>query len=399
MLIDSLIKNEVDVDIILPSTIRHFDKVKKKILKYGNYRIIDNFRKDIKKICENSNYDLIFPSFTDTGLSTEIITKLNKKYMFSGLEWETYKRISNKLSYYNIWKNLSLPMPKIYDIISPYLTYENTSKEIKYPCLVKPSVGSGGFGIQVVDDENTLKDFFEDTDQSTSDFQEKNGNNFKKLQYLCNGGDYLIQEYVDGTVVSYAGHVYNEKITIDFIFDIGSCAYPYTAETELSYPSKFDESFLRERTLPFLEKFFKEINLDNSAFMIDIIVDKEDKIYFIDFSPRISVNPLLLMLYSGESDYGYKLTNKLLNGIDFKMDIKKAVLFRSLPFEQKDIEKIIVKKEYLAEHISLPEGKIQLLRNDLDVYNNGYAIFVGNDRYDTEEKYREFTDNLQIIYS
>jgi hypothetical protein len=130
--------------------------------------------------------------------------------------------------------------------------------------------------------------------------------------------------------------------------------------------------------------------------MLDIIIDN-DKIYFIDFAPRLSVSHTL-MWHSGEKDYGYKLINKLLHGVDYTLSINKAVLFRQLPFEKKEIKHIEIKENNLADVVSLPKGKIQMVRNDLSVFNNGWAIFTGSTPDNVEEKYRNFVSGIVVEY-
>jgi len=131
--------------------------------------------------------------------------------------------------------------------------------------------------------------------------------------------------------------------------------------------------------------------------MLDIIINDNNEIYFIDFSPRLSVSHTL-MWHAGEKDYGYKLINKLLYGIDYTLLIEKSVLFRQLPFEKKEIKHIEIKDKNIADIVSLPKGKIQMVRNDFSVYHNGWAIFTGSTLDDVEEKYRNFVAELVVEY-
>jgi hypothetical protein len=183
----------------------------------------------------------------------------------------------------------------------------------------------------------------------------------------------------------------------DFVFDIESTSYPYAAETGLKYPSKYPSTYLKSKVILHLENFFTRIDFNNSPFMLDIIVDNSGDIYFIDFSPRLSVSHTLLW-HAGEKDYGYKLINKLLHGIDFDLSIDRSVLFRQLPFEKREIQQIEIKEKHLADVISLPKGKIQMVRNDFSVFNNGWAIFTGKDLEEIEEKYQNFIAGMIVTY-
>jgi hypothetical protein len=57
-----------------------------------------------------------------------------------------------------------------------------------------------------------------------------------------------------------------------------------------------------------------------------------------------------------------------------------------------------MKEKELADVVSLPKGEIQLQRNDLSVYHNGYVIFTGKDLSEVEEKYQKFINGLKITY-
>lgn len=396
LLIDSLLKHGAHVDIIFPDKIQFFDIINQKIQSYKNYYITDQFRDFMDEMCSKNNYDLIFPSLTDWG-ELHLVCELNEKYNMPGLRLKTYDRVRNKKSYYEIWKNLEIPCPKIYDLVEPYLTYKKVHPDVNFPCIVKPSRGAGSIGIQIIENESSLIDFFADTDTIIHRHQEKNGIRYKKMQYFCCGSEYLIQQYIQGSVVSFIGHVYENKINIDCIFDISSSSYPYAAETDITYPSKFDTRKILDKTIIHLEKFFKEIKINNTSFMLDLMVDNLGNVFFIDFSPRLSVSHTMLW-YGGETDYAWKLANKLINGKDFETTADKFVAYKALPFEKKSVKNISYNKE-LADEISIPGKKIQILRNDLAVTNNGYVIFSATSKASLEEKIKLFFDDFKVEYS
>jgi biotin carboxylase len=363
---------------------------------YPNRYITNSITETAEFLFKKNNYTCIFPSFGDRSILT--IADLNKKYNLIGISPEATILIDSKINYYQVWENLGIPFPVIYDIVESCNTVSAPPETIKFPCIVKPSVGTAGVGIQIIEDRESLIDFFDDTDEKTHKYQEQHGSRYKKLQYCSGTKEYIIQTYIEGTVVSFIGHVYKSQIVFDFIFDIESSSYPYAAETGLIYPSKYSTELLTPQITKYLKKFFKKIKFDNSPFMLDIIIDKAGEIYFIDFSPRLSVSHTLLW-HAGEKDYGYKLINKLLYGIDFVLSINQSVLFRQLPFEKREIQQIEIKEKQLADVISLPKGKIQMIRNDLSVFNNGWAIFTGKDLAEVEEKYQNFISGMTVTYT
>lgn len=386
-------KHGVEVDVILYENSVQFEILNQLTSSYTNRYIAPSLEKTAECLLKK-NYDYIFPG-GDATLST--VATLNEKFNLNGIFTDTVKLINNKISYYQLWQDLHIPVPSLYDIIESCDTLSVVPKNIKYPCIVKPSFGSSSVGIQIIEDEQSLIDFFADTDEQLHKYQEKNKTNYKKLQYLSQSHHYMIQTYIKGDVVSFIGHVYKEEIFFDFIFDIESTAYPYAAETGLKYPSKYSAKLLRDKTTIYLKKFFNKIKFNNGPFMLDIIINDNNEIYFIDFSPRLSVSHTL-MWHAGEKDYGYKLINKLLYGIDYTLLIEKSVLFRQLPFEKKEIKHIEIKDKNIADIVSLPKGKIQMVRNDFSVYHNGWAIFTGSTLDDVEEKYRNFVAELVVEY-
>jgi biotin carboxylase len=394
--IDSLIRNGCQVDIILIEDNYKFYEFEKLVGKYSNVYITKSL--DILfELCNKKKYDYIFPSFSDWG-STTTIASVNEKFNISGIRPVTYNQISSKNDYYKIWDDLEIPYPKLYAVVPAFQNLERIPENVEFPCILKPSVGSSSVGIQIVEDEKSLINFFADSDTQSHDYQEQYNNKFKNIQYLCSGHSYLIQKFIKGDIVSFIGHVYNNNITVDLIFDIESTAFPFVSETALSWPSKFNEADLLKSSIKYLEQFFQKINFDNGAFMLDVIVDKHGLVHFIDFSPRLSVSHPL-MWHGGEKDYGYKLIKKLVTGENFNCEIKKkCVIFRALSFENKEIAEIVVGRKDLSDSFKLPESKIHQLRNDLAVYNNGYAIFTGNSKFEAEKKHNMFIENLQISY-
>jgi hypothetical protein len=397
ILLDSLIKNNCHVDIIFPINIPMFNLIDQKI---KNYQCVyktstpEELFVTVEKLIESNNYDLIFPTFGDRTFLE--FANFNEKFQLKGLRSATAKKIQNKSEYYKIWNSLNIPCPKIYLEIPTLECLNEVPIDIKFPCIVKPSVGSSGLGIQIIENKNSLIDFFSDTDVEIHKYQERRNGKYKGMQYCSGRSNYIIQEYIPGDIISFIGHVYRNKSTIDFVFDIETESHPYPAETSLIYPSKYEKDLIVGAVSDCLDKFFKNIDFDNSAFMLDVIV-YEGQIFLIDFAPRISVSHNILF-YSGEKDYGYKLANKLIKGINFQTNIHSACMFKYLPFEKKKIESIKFDRYDLVEVIKLPDSPVQMIRNDLSVFNNGYVIVTGENKKDLDCKYRQILQSLEVVY-
>ena len=395
LILNNLLEHQFEIDIIIPESCPSLEIIKEATKDYKNCYVASDIFNTAEQLFSKKPYDFIFPTYGDLAIST--IAKINVKHNLKGLHSFSAKLINGKKKYYRMWQQLNIPCPQVWQTVKSCKTLNQISPKVIFPCIVKPSGMSGSVGIQIIENKNDLIDFFADTDEQIYVYQEKHGDRYKKLQYFSGSDDYIIQEYIKGDVVSFIGHVYNNQIVIDFMFDIETQAYPYVPETGLKYPSKYSEDYLRSNSIKYLEKFFKKINLNDTAFMLDVIIDEHGQLNFIDFSPRLSVSHKLLW-HSGEKNYAYKLARKLLYGQDYQLETNKAVLFRQLPFEKKKIKSIEIKEKDLADVVSLPKGEIQLQRNDLSVFHNGYVFITGDSLLQVEEKYQKFISGLVVEY-
>lgn len=348
----------------------------------------------IEELCL-SKFDYIYPLFPDNLLVD--ISAFNTMYDMPGIKSISAKQIVNKSSYYKIWNELGISTPQVYETVGYLDELDTLPVDINFPCIVKPSSGYCSLGVQIIDNIESLFKFFKDTDVKLSPFQELHNQKYKSLQYLSFGNDYLIQEYVPGNLISISGVVKNKKIDIDFFYDIESDCYPYAAETGFIYPSDFDTEEIREKILSSLNKFFQHIQLDNSPFMLDVIV-MQDKLFFIDFAARASAVSYRLFLYANQKDYTVKLVDKILDDKTYTLEMKPCIL-RVIPFKQGIIESVEFPDAELADKINYPKSKqIRLLRNDLAVNNNGSIIVSGDDLYDAEEKFQRIISTAKIEY-
>jgi len=363
----------------------------------GRYSIVESKKELLQKIEElcNRGYNFIYPLFADS-MVTDIAT-INDRFNLLGIQSASAEKIKNKSSYYKIWKNLGVPCPEIYDEIEYLQEIHQIAESINFPCIVKPSSGFCSLGVQIIENQQQLIDFFQDTNFQTHTFQEKHNSKFKSLQYLSLGGNYLIQQYIPGILVSVSGIVKNKEISIDFMYEIESDCYPYTAETGFVYPSKFDTVDFKNSIIKEIKKFFDDIELDNSPFMFDIIVDK-NRFYFIDFAARTSAVSYRLFLHSGEKNYAVKLTNKLLFDETYTLDIKPTIL-RMIPLKNGTLKELHLPDSNLADQISYPKSKqIRMLRNDFAVDHNGTILVSGNTLEEAEIKFSKIIQSAVITY-
>ncbi len=393
-MIKDLIKNGFDLDVIIQMPNAEYFLIEKEVKNTYYLNTREDFLQVFDNLISKTKYDYIFPTFPDQYVSA--IAAANDRLGIPGLSKDVADKIKEKKNYYEIWKNLGIPIPDIYQIVPNRKRLSEISSDLKYPCIVKPSGGMSSLGVKIFNDENSLKDFFEDVDVKVHDYQESSGDKFKNFEYYSADTDYLIQEYIDGEIVSIIGHVFDSQTSLDFIYDIRSDAYPYASETRLVYPSNIPKDKL-EKIYEHIKKFIDNINLNNTPFMVDIII-KNDEFYFIDFAARISAGAELLK-YAGEKNYGSKLVSSILKKTYFSVDCYKNAVRQRLPFKVGKIKSLIIKKESLADYIKYPtNNRVTLPRNDIAISNNGYVYITGRDSQELEQKYRNLIDSIEIDY-
>lgn len=386
------------LDIIVPTGHPEYEIMKNALSKLDNAYVVDTrdqFLNLLDELVKTRSYDYIFPTFPDHHM--KLIAELNQKFNIPGINLQAYEKLKEKINYYPIWEKLGISVPTTYQTVANKETLDHISTTIDFPCLVKPSGGMSGLGIKIITSQNDLVDFFKDVDVKVHDYQEQHGTRFKNFEYYSADTDYLIQEYVNGPVVSVIGHVFNKEVSLDLLYDIEANCYPYAAETALIYPSKYTTVDLIEYLKLKLELFVSEIDLDNCPFMLDIII-KDGAIYFIDFAPRMSAGAHLLK-YAGEEHYASKLTKKMLNGSVMHLNLHKCSMKKGLSLKPGTIDTIAIKEEQLAEYIKLPtNNKVNLPRNDVSISNNGYVYMSGTSLEELENKYRLLIQSMEVVY-
>lgn len=316
----------------------------------------DQFYELLDRLCEEQGYEYIFPNQTDD--SSELLGRINDLHRLPGLTGATAERISSKKDYYSLFEKLDIPHPKLLN-------------RPKFPCIVKPNKGSAGTGVMLIENHRHL------------------------IAHLRGRDDMLLQEYIPGAVCSLTGHVYKGKSKIDLIYDVivGNGSYP--VELGSIAPSRYTGIVERE-LCDYMDKFFAEIGLDNSAFMLDFIVS--NRIYIIDFGARCNRYTPSMMRLLGEQDYEWKLTRRLCHGEEFSLDLQGMLLCKNLGLDKGQIRAITCKHEKLAEVLWLPEKEVTALVDDHSVFNSGYAMIRGNSISEMEQKLSELKDSIEISY-
>ena len=379
VLIHSLTRAGHTVDVVVPKWVTNL-----RVEGLENYQTIickdaDEYRCGINKYLDSGEYDYFYPSWPD--IFTLGAVDANERNNLPTIPSSAAKHLNNKDSYYKIFEELGIPVPRIYAMIPPDQGIENIGG-IEFPCVAKPSHAVSKPGMQIFKDQQELDEFFSEKSRRINP------------QYNHRGKPYMLQEYITGDACSIMGHVVDGRIIIDFAYDIETDCAPYAAETGCVFPSKHNVSEL----IPYIDKFFKHLGIDNTIWMFDLVIDKDQKFYFVDFGARAPTNPQLLVKYSGEQDYAAKIIDCLFSGKEFVLNNTQAVIWRQFKMLPGLIESLECYRPELAVELNLPQDAIWTPTTDYEVHQNPYAVVVADTLEQAEQKFFDLQQSVVVKY-
>lgn len=338
----------------------------------------------IAEYYQNKKLDYIYPSWFD--FQTRSIAHLNTFLEIPGLNFDYVFNIYDKLAYQLNLEGAGILLPKILGCYEPY-SEEYFYNDSLFPAIAKPVRGTGSLGVKVLRSSQEANEFFKNYDVPFNNFCEKGDAGFKHYDYHCLNGQYLLQEYLEGDVISVAGHVVDNKTGIDLIYDIDSSSLPYRAETGFTYPSKHN---CNKKLTPIIEKIVSTINLNNTPFMMDFILHN-DNYYLIDLSARFSTSAQQILAYLGEEDYAYNVVNKILNSVDFDLKINESIAIRYLPLDRGTIDNISIDTTNCIDY-HIPSKGTTLYKSRIDILAIAKGFVAVKD--ETLAKVNDRLDNI-----
>ena len=157
-----------------------------------------------------------------------------------------------------------------------YSNIEDASNDIKndefeFPIIIKPVDSSGSKGISVLHDKSKLKKSIEYA-LSFSRCKKIIVEKFieKKHEYLV-GGDLFIK---DGKIVLWGLLNCHRDSNVNKLVPVGK-----------SYPLRIDE-FDEKNVKNTLQKLVDELHIKSGAMNVELIIDKNDKVWLVDVGPR-----------------------------------------------------------------------------------------------------------------
>ena len=379
-LIDSLSRAGHTVDVVVPAWV---PGLRIEGLSQYNTTIcknVDEMMSTVDKYLDSGQYDYFYPSWSD--FFTPKAVAANERNNLPTISSSAAKYINTKDAYYKILEQLDIPVPEIYAMIPSGQSIDTVPTNIQFPCVAKPSHAVSKPGMQIFNNSQELIDFFSIQSQRINP------------QYNPRDKPYMLQQYIVGDAFSIMGHVVDGEVTIDFAYDIETDCKPYASETGCVFPSKQNT----EQLIPYIQKFFTHLGIDNTIWMFDLIVDQEQKFYFIDFGARAPTNPQLLVRYSGEQDYAAKIIDCLFRHKKFVLNNTQAVIWRQFKMLPGLIESLECYRPELAVELNLPQDAIWTPTTDYEVHQNPYAVVVADTLEQAEQKFFDLQQSVVVKY-
>jgi len=391
--INSLVESDIEVDVIIsPNTFVNANSdvlildIKSSVSMIHLYNnplssdpsTHDDFLEYMVSLQHNYHYDYIFPTLPEH--LNHLLAIFNTKFNLNGIKTHNIE-YCDKVKFYKMLQTIHVPSPTLYE-------------QPKFPMIVKPARGSGGIGVKILYGQTRLDQFFSTDNIRTTLYQEPVDGKYRHWEYNSFHSDYLMQEFIEGNLITLSGRVENGKVFFDSIFDVETTPAPYCAEKTFTTPSiRITNTILDDCV-----KIIKHIDLDNSPFLFDIIVN--DGIgYFIDFGMRVTNNPQR-PIHAIDDSYTRQWISSMLNSSQYQLFLNKCCKFEYFDFEKGKISLIECTTKELATEIVLPNVNdiLHMSRNDMLLDVKGYFIVLGDTFAEVAQKSDAIINSIKITY-
>lgn len=358
-----------------------------------DFYVVDYF--DYEKLVEIATahqieFIICHPTSNDATLAAGYVnTKLN----LNGVSFNAASIACNKYEFYKFLEKNNLPAPMYTYKVDETLDYT----KISYPCIVKPSFGAGSLGVKIIENEESLRDFFK---QKSYD----NGYALTKPHYDF----YVVQQYVKGRKIMGCHSVVSDgQLNIfartyrDLLHENNTYPYCYGQEFITTYDS------ITERTQTAINFLIDELKIDNTPFDLEILLDENnDIISFIELNLRPAEKAFNYI--NGRNGYEYGIKEQVKLGTKLEKDFssigneKKYIGLKYFKFNQGKIKNIIwpaIPKTCIHFNSELTKGSIITnLWNSNAALNSGHIILLDNNLDKLKHELDNFTKNIKISY-
>ena len=188
----------------------------------------------------------------------ELAALLRTKFSVSGIKFDEIMKFRNKVEMKRVAVNGGIQVPMFSDLND--VRGMNKLKDIiGYPLIIKPVNGVSSEGVYKISSEDELDCIFNTIDSSN---------------YEC-------EQFIDGKIYHADGLVYNDNIILFKVSEYINSCFDYKHGKPLGSVIIDDISF-KDRTKKYTQDVIKAFSLHNGAYHLEFIIDKQDKIYFLE---------------------------------------------------------------------------------------------------------------------
>lgn len=351
------------------------------------YCVSTTNKEAILEVARNENVDGVVAYASDPAAPTAayVAEKL-------GLPTNPYKSVeilSYKDKFRAFLRNNGFNCPKS----KTYQSLEDLQKDIlhfKFPVMVKPIDSSGSKGVNKVDKVEDIEDAF------VTALQNSRCKTIIVEEFIVQDHPYMIAGdcfVVDGKVEFWGLLNSHRDPNVNPYVPVGT-----------SFPIFISENRLEKVKIE-IQKLFDMLDIKFGAFNIEIMIDKDDNLYFIEMGPRNGGNmiPDLLLMATGENMIAATIESAMGNKYGFKHTISNTrylathVLHSSLNgffdginylngIEEKIVKKVIYKEK--GDQIQFFDGSNKAIG----------IIFI---EFETQKEQLEFMNNpenwIQVV--
>jgi len=370
------------------------------------------YAEQIRNYVVDNGIDAILPCSSMDAVMREVAW-VNEDLNLPGIRPHQARFVADKSVYLQDMKESGILVPDIYEIVEP--GSEPTNYDIRYPCIAKPALGCGGFGVFIAYNADQLKWFFGSSDRP-SDFSERGAfyqdhdENGKPKSYLHfgMGGRYIIQKYLPGPCVSVSGVTTKSVLDLSCVYDIGVTKPPTCSEMIHSWPCDLLRAdSVAELVLSKINRKFRHRELfPDGAFMADFILHEHD-LYLIDFSTRMASAGTKVLYHACEDRLSYprNVVHAVLGEYEkiVEENPTKPTHCEYFPFPKGRLSNVsypdITESDtaVIEECVTpIQDGSyVYEMRNDVQVLDRGWVNAVGKTRHDARSLVEMYISGIQ----
>lgn len=357
------------------------------------------FIRELTALMERECVDIIFPGL-HSSTHMQLVYTIGRKLGLAVPEPDVVELLIDKGKLYSHLRNHNYsPLPKEYVSFS---SCDLPSGKLKFPCVFKPDMGSGGEGVFVAHCQSEAEWFLGPTHDSLNERKEfltdRLADGSPRNYMFCSfGGGYRVEEYIQGTVISVSGFSINGVHMNDHWYEITMGGKFGTTEVGWHWPPthrgvEIDVSLINRQ----VEILFDCLPAYSGPYTMDFIYTDDGEFVLIDFAPRIGGSTMIMYYHAG------RLSQLLVNEIEC---LRATVLFppcligdpisiRTLDIPKGTLKELVIPDGIETVSIPSPGTEFMENRSDLEARMRGMIFASGEN---ARQKIESATNNIRVI--